>query len=278
MDEDAHGEKQTWRALRAGDTEAREQLIVRYLPLVRYVAWRVAARGVGGVVERDDLISYGTFGLIDAVDRFDPDRGVDFKHFAITRISGAIIDEIRCLDWAPRSVRSRVRRLQTAVEEFEADHLRAPGTAELADRLGWSSAEVSAVRREADDTQLLPLVAPSADEDAPGAERTRRHGPDHTAEDPLLNIEVDGTRRLLAEAVTMLPVRERAVAAMYWRGGTCPACGGGQGPCARCGGAGSVSGLTLGEISRVLGVSQSWACELYTNAALMLRENLAMLR
>lgn len=284
---DPDREESLWRRLhRQPDSperaNAREQLILRYVVLVKYVAWRVAARGVGQMVDREDLMSYGMFGLIDAVDRYDPHRGVPFKDFAINRIHGAIIDELRSLDWAPRSVRFRVRALHNAIEQFEAAHQRRPTTSELADTLGWTTREVWEVRQHADDSQLSPLGEEAADDAAGfsehGSDDKSHHREDITAADPVLNVEVETTRRLLAQAAAMLPARERAVAAMYWRGGRCPDCGAAGGACGRCGGSGTVPGLTLGEISAVLGISQSWACQLYSNAATMLRENLALLR
>ena len=260
--------------------DARERLIVSYLPLVEYVAWRVAARSPQ--VERDDLVSYGTFGLMDAVDRFDPSRGVDFKHFAITRIHGSIIDELRALDWAPRSVRFRTRLLQSAVEAFEFQHQRSPTTQELAARLEWTPGEVATVRRQAHDSQMQSLGDEVSLDDDHGADNKSYHRADVTVDDPVLNVEIEIFRRLLAQAVTRLPTRERAVLTMYWRGGVCPRCQGINYPdkecCQRCESRGSVAGLTLGEIASVLSISQSWACELYSTATSMVLSNLALLR
>lgn len=251
---DPDRERATWQTLREhpGQGDARDQLILRYLPLVRYVAWRAAASGLGQVVDAEDLISYGTFGLIDAVDRYDLDRGVDFQHFAISRIHGSIIDELRKLDWAPRSVRFHVRLLENTIEAFEFEHGRGPTPMELATRLGWTLEEVYAVRRQSDDSQVVSLSAEEEMRDNHTGSRYSRHAlEDLSASDPILNLEIATTRRLLAEAVTRLPTRERAVAAMYWR-----------------------EGLTLGEISERLQASQSWVCELYTKAAMLLKESL----
>ena len=106
--------KDLWRRYRAdGDERARERLVVAYSPLVKYVAGRMAS-GLPAHVEEADLISYGLVGLISAIDRFDPEREIKFETYAIPRVRGAIIDELRALDWVPRSVRARAREIERA--------------------------------------------------------------------------------------------------------------------------------------------------------------------
>src|SRR5437867_973079 len=115
--------------------DARDQLIVHYTPLVKYVASRVAT-GLPASVEQADLVSYGIFGLIDALDKFDLAREIKFETYAIPRIRGAIIDELRALDWVPRSVRFKAREVEKAYSELEARHKRAPTDSEIAGHLG----------------------------------------------------------------------------------------------------------------------------------------------
>lgn len=256
---DAH----LWEALNDPATHqgAREELIVLYMPLVRYVARRYGTR-LPDTVEHEDLVSYGVFGLIDAVSRFDPARGVKFSSYAAQRIQGAIIDELRALDWAPRSLRSKARNLHRAGEVLFARLHRAPTDAELAGELGWTPEQVFAVRTNDVVSHLLPLDMPGAGDQA-----------DVALEDPDLAVVVATTREHFARGVTALPKAERAVAAMHWRGGLCPSCRGeGRVGCARCRGVGRVSGLTLGEIAALLGISESWCCALYTQAATALRQ------
>ena len=123
-----------WERFKAsGDADLRERLILHYSPLVKYVAGRVGA-GLPRSVDQNDLASYGLFGLIDAIDKFEPDRGFKFETYAIKRIKGAILDELRALDWVPRSVRSRARRMETAVQELEHELQRTPTEDEVAER------------------------------------------------------------------------------------------------------------------------------------------------
>lgn len=116
-------------------SEVRDKLIVHYSPLVKYVAGRVGV-GLPRNVEQADLASYGTFGLIDAIEKFDPERGFAFETNAIARIKGAILDELRSIDWVPRSVRSKARNLEQAIATLESKNRRAPTDAEVAEALG----------------------------------------------------------------------------------------------------------------------------------------------
>src|SRR5947208_12249347 len=126
---------------RTGSQAARDQLIIHYSPLVKYVASRVAT-GLPASVEQADLVSYGIFGLIDALDKFDPAREIKFETYAIPRIRGAIIDELRALDWVPRSVRFKAREVEKANAELESRLKRAPTDAEIAGHLGVSLSEL----------------------------------------------------------------------------------------------------------------------------------------
>src|SRR5690349_23897075 len=116
------------------DQQARERLVVAYSPLVKYVAGRMAS-GLPSHVDEADLISYGLVGLINAIERFEPAREIKFETYAITRIRGAIIDELRTLDWVPRSVRARAREIERANQKLEARFQRAPSDEEMASEL-----------------------------------------------------------------------------------------------------------------------------------------------
>ncbi|MDI6712974.1 MAG: sigma-70 family RNA polymerase sigma factor, partial [Anaerosomatales bacterium] len=131
-----------WAAYKqTGDPEARERLIINYSPLVKYVAGRLSSN-LPQTVDTADLISYGVFGLIDAIDKFEPDRGIKFETYAIARIKGAIIDELRALDWVPRSVRARARDIENAYITLENRLKRVPTDAEVAAELGISLREL----------------------------------------------------------------------------------------------------------------------------------------
>src|SRR5215467_12126106 len=131
-----------WRRYKAeGDVGARERLVVAYSPMVKFVAGRLGA-GLPSHVEDADLISYGLVGLIGAIERFEPERGIKFETFAMTRIRGSIIDELRSPDWVPRSVRSRARESQTAQAKPEHERQRASAEQELAYKLGMTESEL----------------------------------------------------------------------------------------------------------------------------------------
>src|SRR5262245_29889200 len=127
-----------WRDFKDSKNEGlRERLILHYSPLVKYVAGRVSV-GLPATIEQADLVSYGIFGLIDAIEKFDIERQIKFETYAINRIRGAIIDELRAIDWIPRSVRFKAREVERALGELEARLLRPPSDAELAEELGVS--------------------------------------------------------------------------------------------------------------------------------------------
>ena len=145
MDEQEKARADTlWERYTAEPTrELRDQLIVHYSPLVKYVGSRVAA-GLPQNVEQADLVSYGIFGLIDAIDKFDPGRGYKFETYAISRIKGAMLDELRSMDWVPRSVRTKAKRIEQANAKLEAKLGRAPSDEELARALDITTTELEA--------------------------------------------------------------------------------------------------------------------------------------
>src|SRR2546423_5450572 len=130
--------KELWRRYKeTGDPRAREQLVLAFSPLVKYVAGRMST-GLPAHVEESDLISYGLLGLISAIERFDPGREIKFETFAMTRIKGSIIDELRSLDWVPRSVRAKAREIETTQTRLEHEFGRVPTDQEVADALEMS--------------------------------------------------------------------------------------------------------------------------------------------
>src|SRR5258706_13858720 len=132
-----------WREFKeSGDAALRERLILHYSPLVKYVAGRVAS-GLPPNIEQADLVSYGIFGLIDAIEKFDPSRGFKFETYAVTRIKGAIIDELRSVDWVPRSVRAKARAIERGYSKLENQLRRTPDDGELAQELGISEPELA---------------------------------------------------------------------------------------------------------------------------------------
>jgi RNA polymerase sigma factor for flagellar operon FliA len=228
----------------------RDQLIVHYSPLVKYVAGRVAV-GLPQNVEQADLVSYGMFGLIDAIEKFDPERGFKFETYAISRIKGAILDELRSIDWVPRSVRAKARALERAYAKLEAEHARPPSDTELAADLEMTEEQLQALL-----TQISFVGMAALDEVlALGGERGEAITLGDTIADsgdgPVGLFETEETRQLLATTINRLPEREKLVLTLYY-----------------------YEGLTLAEIGGVLGVTESRICQIHTKAVLHLRSRM----
>ena len=250
VSEDHVGE--LWRKFKeTNDASIREQLIMQYAPLVKYVAGRVGV-GLPASVEQADLVSYGIFGLIDAIEKFDLDRAIKFETYAISRIRGAIIDELRSLDWIPRSIRSRAREVEKAYAALEAELHRTPTEAEVAERLGVPLQELHQIFSKVSNANVMALdelMSPSS-ERGEGASLVDTLE-DTRAEDPVLAFEGEETKYLLARAIEQLSEREKIVVTLYY-----------------------YEGLTLAEIGRILGVTESRICQMHTKAVVQLRKKL----
>src|SRR5205085_10943662 len=201
VDESAADIAELWGDYRSGGTaEARERLIRHYSPLVKFVAGRVAA-GLPQNIEQSDLVSYGIFGLIDAIDKFDPGRGFKFETYAISRIKGAIIDELRSIDWVPRSVRAKARAIERAYSKLENELRRSPDDAEVAVELDMTEGELAHVLSQISFTGLVALDDLLA---ASSGERTGSATVGDTiadrAHDPVEAYEIDEMKHLLADA------------------------------------------------------------------------------
>jgi RNA polymerase sigma factor FliA len=231
------------------DSGLRDRLILHYAPLVKYVAGRVGS-GLPAHVEQADLVSYGTFGLIDAITRFEPSREIKFESYAMSRIRGAIIDELRSTDWIPRSVRMKARQFERTVAALESRLQRSPTEEEIAEEMDM---DVEDVRKFLGQLSLVNVVALDellVDDDG-SAPRLVDTLQDSSALDPQAMAEHGEARQLLARAVEQLPDREKVVVSLYY-----------------------FEGLTLAEIGRVLGVTESRICQLHTKAVLHLRTKL----
>src|SRR6201986_1095763 len=242
-----------WREFKkTGATDLRERLILHYSPLVKYVAGRVGV-GLPPNIEQADLVSYGIFGLIDAIEKFDVSRAIKFETYAISRIKGAIIDELRAIDWIPRSVRYKAREVEKAYASLEAQLHRTPSEAEVAAEMGIRLEDLHAIFSQVSFVNVVAL-----DELLNvGGEKGDKLSlvdtlEDTKAEDPVLAFESEETKYLLARAINMLPEREKIVVTLYY-----------------------YEGLTLAEIGQVLGVTESRICQMHTKAVLQLRAKLA---
>ncbi|MDQ3093433.1 MAG: RNA polymerase sigma factor WhiG [Actinomycetota bacterium] len=245
--------KDQWRRYkRQGDQRAREQLVVAYSPLVKYVAGRLAS-GLPAHVEEADLISYGLLGLMNAVERFELEREIKFETYAITRIRGAIIDELRSQDWVPRSVRSRARDIERANAKLENRLQRAPTDEEVAAALDISVEEFQESLLQISTSTIAALDELWTVSDSSGDQVSlldTLHDPG--APDPSRAVDESELKDRVADAIARLPEREKLVVALYY-----------------------YENLTLREIGEVLGVTESRVSQLHTKAVLRLRSRMS---
>jgi RNA polymerase sigma factor FliA len=235
----------------SASTETRDALILHYSPLVKYVAGRVAV-GLPQNVEQADLVSYGIFGLIDAIEKFDVGRGYKFETYAIARIKGAILDELRSIDWVPRSVRAKARALERAYAKLEASEHRSPTDEELAEELGMTESQLQSTFSQLSFIGLVALDEMLSLGGERGESVTVGDTVADTNDGPVATYEVEEMRQLLAEAINRMPEREKIVLTLYY-----------------------YEGLTLAEIGQVLGVTESRVCQIHTKAVIHLRSKLA---
>jgi RNA polymerase sigma factor for flagellar operon FliA len=244
--------RELWRRYKTtGDERARERLVVAYSPLVKYVAGRMGS-GLPAHVEEADLISYGLIGLISAIERFDLDREIKFETYAITRIKGAIIDELRSLDWVPRSVRAKAREIERANAKLENRLQRAPTDEEMSEELGITVEEFQDSLLQISNSTVVALDELWTVSDSSGDQVSLLDTlQDPDAPDPSQVLDATEVKDRLADAIARLPEREKLVIALYY-----------------------YENLTLREIGEVLGVTESRISQLHTKAVLRLKSRL----
>ncbi|WP_298180306.1 FliA/WhiG family RNA polymerase sigma factor [Saccharomonospora sp.] len=238
--------------VRSPSQRVRDRLVLHYAPLVKYVAGRVGT-GLPTHIDVADLIQSGIFGLVDAIEKFDPERGLRFETYAMQRIRGAILDDLRSQDWVPRVVRSRAREVERAHERLGARLRRTPTDAEVAAELGITLRELRDLYGQLRLTSVLALddlMGPSRDNgNSMGSPADTL--PDDGAVDPVAVLVDQDNRKQLAEAIAQLNERDRIVVSLYY-----------------------FENLTLAEIGKVLGVTESRVSQLHTRAVLRLRAKL----
>jgi len=247
------GETQAlWLEYRATrDRALRDRLILTYAPLVKFVAGRLGSN-LPSHVDEQDLVSYGLLGLIGAIERFDPDREIKFETYAISRIKGAIIDELRSLDWVPRSVRARAREIERAIVDLERVLMRAPTDAEIAGKIGISEDELEKSLSDISRSSMAALDELWTPQGASDQVALIDTIEDTSGPDPEFSLEQTELNDALAEAIARLPEREKLVVTLYY-----------------------YEELTLREIGEVLGVTESRVSQLHTKAVLRLKARLA---
>ncbi|SDF39538.1 FliA/WhiG family RNA polymerase sigma factor [Sporolituus thermophilus] len=223
--------------------ELREKLIEKYLPLVKMVAGRVAI-GLPQHIDKEDLISYGFFGLLDAIERFDPSRNIKFETYAVARIRGSIFDAIRVQDWLPASLRQKGRLLERTIAELENSLGRSATDVEIAQAMNFTVEQLHQLINQLNASTLVPL------EEFVQNETVNQASPNLAQE-----IEQEEVKNTLAKAIDRLPEKERLVISLYY-----------------------YEGLTLKEISLVLKLSEARISQLHTKAIFRLRGALSRLK
>jgi RNA polymerase sigma factor for flagellar operon FliA len=239
---------------KAKDPKIRESFIKQYAPLVKYVAGRVAV-GMPPTVEFDDLVGFGVFGLLDAIDKFDPKKGVKFKTYAVTRIRGSIIDELRSIDWVPRSVRQKAREIENAISALEAQLGRVATDREIALSLGLKEDEYLKILTKTTSTTMLSLSDMwfSGDENDKVSIGESIEAP--SSLNPDVITEKAEAKRVLKEYIKELSDKEQKILVLYY-----------------------YKGLTLKEIGQVLSVTESRVSQLHSKAIVHLRAKLTNAR
>ncbi len=232
-----------------GSQMARDDLVIFYSPLVKYVAGRLGS-GLPSQVEQSDLVSYGMFGLMQAIEKFDQHRGIKFETFAIHRIRGSILDELRAIDWVPRSVRAQAKRVESAYSSLELRLGRNPSDFEVACEIGISEDELHHIFSQISYTSVVALdqVLP-AFEDSVIRGRRDQLGTSKTL--PGSELEQKESQSMVRQAIASLGEREKTVVTLYY-----------------------LENLTLSEIGSILGVTEGRVSQIHTKAVLQLKAKL----
>ena len=256
MTNEGQGDERLWNEYhRLGSQAAREALILQYASLVKYVAGRIAI-GLPPNVDFDDLVSFGIFGLMDAIDKFEPSRGIKFETYAIARIRGAILDGLRSNDWVPRSVRQKAREIERVCLDLENKFGRSASDQEIAQAMNITIREFQHMLSEVSCTTLSSLdelwAAHNPEDESV---RVLDLVENNASEDPEQQVEIEELREALAKSIDVLPDRERLVITLYY-----------------------YEGLTLKEIGEILEISESRVSQIHTKAILRLRGRLGRWR
>ena len=248
-------ELELWKEYkRSKNPDIRDAMVKQYAPLVKYVAGKVAV-GMPQNVEFDDLVGYGIFGLFDAIEKFDPDKHVKFKTYAVTRIRGAIFDELRTIDWVPRSVRQKSREIEDTIRDLEASLGRSASDKEIAKEMGLSGKEFEKALLRVSGTSILSLndVWYTGEDSDNVSIVDSIESPDGFNPDNI--VEKEEVKRVIIKSIHELPEKEKTVLVLYY-----------------------YEDLTLKEIGKVLEVTESRVSQLHTKAIMRLRAKLTNIK
>jgi RNA polymerase sigma factor for flagellar operon FliA len=241
-----------WEQYRvSGDTRIRDRLVLTLAPMVKYIVYR-KVREIPARCEVEDFISCGLEALLRSIERYDPDRGATLEQYAWSRIHGAVLDELRRADWAPRSLRRMQRELARARERHIALHGSPPSREELAEAVGLTPAELVRRQEDIERAEVGSLNAPVLGDENTAIERIDTIASDRPDGDPEQQAMVSQAKQRFRAAFAVLPDRERRVAVLLY-----------------------VHNLTLREVGEVLGVTESRVCQIHSALRLRLRELLA---
>ena len=232
------------------DVEQRNQMIIEHLPLVKYIAARIAGR-LPSHVEVDDLVNAGILGLIDAIDKYDPSRKIKFKTYAEFRVRGAIIDELRSLDWVPRSTRQKASRLERAFAQVEQRLGRAATDVEVAEQLGIGVEDLQQMLREAQGVAVVSVDELRGEGDEDFERNLLEYLADPEAVQPDVKLNLDQIYQIVADAIDNLPEKERLVISLYY-----------------------YDELTMKEIGEIMDITESRVSQIHTKAVIRLRSKL----
>ncbi len=252
---DTVGEDRLWEKFnKHKEQEIRDYFVIKYAPLVKYVAGKIAM-GMPQNIEFDDLVSYGVFGLIDAISKFDPSRGIKFKTYAMTRIRGAIFDELRSIDWIPRSIRQKAKQIEQVITELENRLGRTVEDEEIARELGVGIEEFQTILSKLSGTSMMSLndIWYLGDDNDELSILETLEAPENMNPDIL--IEKQEIRDYIIDAIKKLPDKEKKVIILYY-----------------------YEDLTLKEIGEVLEVTESRVSQLHTKAIMRLRGRLGRIK
>ena len=250
-DFDKISEDELWKMYKKDkDPKLREYFIVKYASMVRYVAGRIAI-GMPSSVEFDDLVGYGVFGLLDAIEKYDSSKKVKFSTYAVSRIRGAIFDELRSIDWVPRSVRQKAREIEDTIASVEGKLGRAATNEEIADSMNMSMTDYNQLLLKVSSTTLLSLADTRYKSDSSDKLSLGDSIEAPSSMNPDIVVEKEAIKKIIIDAICQLPEREKQVLIMYY-----------------------YENMTLREIGEVLNVTESRVSQIHTSASLKLKTKL----